>query len=155
MELFGFSTNDYKGRKLDFISLNCADSLLKKKEVRQAINYAIDKNKINSSVFSNNYYVSSFPIDYGSYLYDKESSSNYNQDKAREVLEDAGWEYRYGYWRKTEDYTTQYLNLTLVVDRSNETRVQVAELIEEQLEEIGKLKQGNGLFEFRDFQIQI
>lgn len=133
----GFVTEEYKGRELDFISLNCEDSILKNKEVRQAINYAIDKNKINSSVFSNNYYVSSFPIDYGSYLYNKESKSSYDQDEAKEVLEDAGWEYRYGYWRKTENYSTQYLNLTLVVDRSNETRVQVAELIEEQLEEIG------------------
>ncbi len=133
----GYNTTEYKGRELDFISLNCDDTILSNKEVRQAINYAIDKNKINSTVFSNNYYISSFPIDYGSYLYDKESESSYDTEKAKEVLEDAGWEYRYGYWRKTENYTTQYLNLNLVVDNSNETRVQVAELIEEQLEEIG------------------
>ena len=133
----GFVTNNYKGRELDFVSLNCEDTLLKNVEVRQAINYAIDKNKINSTVFSNNYYVSSFPIDYGSYLYEKESKSSYNQEKAKETLEDAGWEYRYGYWRKTENYSTQYLNLSLVVDNSNETRVKVAELIEEQLEDIG------------------
>ena len=133
----GFATKDYKGRELDFISLNCEDRILENKEVRQAINYAIDKNKINSSVFSNNYYVSSFPLDYGSYLYDKESKSSYNEEKAKEVLEDAGWEYRYGYWRKTENYTTQYLNLNLIVENSNKTRVKVAELIEEQLEEIG------------------
>lgn len=133
----GFVTKNYKGRELDFVALNCDDTLLKNVEVRQAINYAIDKNKINSSVFSNNYYVSSFPIDYGSFLYDKESKSSYNQEKAKETLEDAGWEYRYGYWRKTENYSTQYLNLNLVVDNSNETRVKVAELIEEQLEDIG------------------
>ena len=133
----GFATEEYKGRQLDFISLNCEDTLLKNKEVRQAINYAIDKNKINSSIFSNNYYVSSFPIDYGSYLYNKESKTSYDSDKAKEVLEDAGWEYRYGYWRKIENYVTQYLNLTLVVDNSNETRVKVAELVEEQLENIG------------------
>ena len=133
----GYGVKDYKGRELDFISLNCEDSILENKEVRQAINYAIDKNKINSTVFSNNYYVSSFPLDYGSYLYDKKSKSSYDEEKAREVLEDAGWEYRYGYWRKTENYNTQYLNLNLVVDNSDEIRVQVAELIEEQLEEIG------------------
>lgn len=133
----GFANKEYKGRELDFISLNCENTVLENKEVRQAINYAIDKNKINSSVFKNNYYVSSFPIDYGSYLYDKESKSSYDPKKAKEVLEDAGWEYRYGYWRKTVDYETQYLNLDLVVDGTNETRVKVAELIEEQLEEIG------------------
>ena len=133
----GFVTSEYKGRELDFISINCEEGVLANKEVRQAINYAIDKNKINSSVFSNNYYVSSFPIDYGSYLYSKESESSYSQDKAKEVLEDAGWEYRYGSWRKTENYRTQYLNIDLIVDNSNETRVKVAELIEEQLEDFG------------------
>lgn len=133
----GFTTNEYKGRELDFISMNCSEGVLTDKAVRKAINYAIDKNKINSSVFSNNYYVSSFPIDYGSYLYSKDSKSSYNKEKAEETLEDAGWEYRYGYWRKTEGYTTQYLNIDLIVDSSNETRVEVAELIEEQLEDIG------------------
>ena len=133
----GFVTKEYKGRELDFLSLNCEDSLLENKEVRQAINYAIDKNKINSSVFSNDYAISAFPIDYGSYLYEKKVKSSYNKEKAKEVLEDAGWEYRYGYWRKTEDYTTQYLNLSLVVEYNDETRVKVANLIEEQLEDIG------------------
>ncbi len=133
----GFVFNSYKGRQLDFISMNCEDSILQNKEVRQAINYAIDLNKINSSVFDNNYNISTFPIDYGSYLYDKESKSKYNKEKAQEVLEDAGWVYRYGYWRKTENYSTQYLNLNLVVQNSDETRVKVAELIEEQLEDIG------------------
>ena len=61
----GFTTKDYKGRELDFISLNCKDRLLSNKEVRQAINYAIDKKKIISSVYGNEYYISSFPIDYG------------------------------------------------------------------------------------------
>ncbi len=133
----GFNSNEYKGRKLDFISLNCSNGVLADKAVRKAINYAIDKNKINSSVFSNNNYVSSFPIDYGSYLYNKESKSSYNKEKAKETLEEAGWKYRYGYWRKTENYNTQYINLDLIVDSSNETRVKVAEEIEKQLEDIG------------------
>ena len=133
----GFANEEYKGRELDFLSLNCENNILKNKEVRQAINYAIDKNEIISKVFSNNYYVSSFPIDYGSYLYGKESKSSYNKEKAKEVLEDAGWEYRYGTWRKTENYTTRYINLDLIVDNSNKTRVKVAQLIDEKLGEIG------------------
>ena len=133
----GFNTTQYKGRELDFISFNCSEGPLADKAVRKAIDYAINKKKINSSVFSNNNYVSSFPIDYGSYLYNKEGKSDYDKEKAREILEDAGWEYRYGYWRKTENYTTEYLNINLVVDSSNESRVKVAEEIEKQLEDIG------------------
>lgn len=133
----GFTTKDYKGRELDFIAINCKDTILENKEVRQAIRYAIDKKKIVSSVFENEYYVSAFPLDYGSYLYSKESSSSYNQEKAKKVLKEAGWTYKYGRWQKTENYSTRTIRLTLVVDSSNKKRVKVAELIEEQLEDIG------------------
>lgn len=133
----GFTTKDYKGRELDFISINCNNSILSNKEVRQAINYAIDKKKIISSVYSNEYYISSFPIDYGNYLYTKESMSSYNQNQAKKVLENAGWKYQYGRWQKTDNYLTKTLRLELVVDLSNEQRVKVAELIEKQLEDIG------------------
>ena len=133
----GFTTKDYKGRELDFISINCEEGVLADKEVRQAINYAIDKKKIVSSVYSNEQYVSSFPIDYGNYLYDKESSSSCSKDKAKKVLEDAGWTYRYGRWQKTQNYRTQTIRLNLVVKSSDKKRVKVANLIEKQLEDIG------------------
>lgn len=133
----GFLSKDYKGRELDFISLNCNNTILSNKEVRQAINYAIDKKKIITSVYDNEYYVSSFPIDYGSYLYSKESTSSYDKNKAKKVLEDAGWTYRYEYWHKTENYSTKTLSLKLVVDSSNKQRVKVAELVEKQLESVG------------------
>lgn len=133
----GFTTKDYKGRELDFISMNCQNSLLSQKEVRQAINLAIDKKKIISSIYGNEYYLSSFPIDYGNYLYTKESYSSYNQEKAKKVLENAGWSYKYGRWQKTENYRTKTISLNLVVESNNKDRVKVANLIEKQLEDIG------------------
>ncbi len=133
----GYVAKDYKGRELDFIAINSKDSILTNKEVRQAINYAIDKKKIVSSVYGNEYYISAFPIDYGNWLYTKESKSSYNQSKAKKTLEDAGWTYKYGRWQKTENYSTKTIRLKLVVDNSNKDRVKVAELIEEQLEDVG------------------
>lgn len=133
----GYINKDYRGRELDFVSINCKDTILANKEVRQAIDYAINKKKIVSSVYNNEYYLSSFPLDYGNYLYSKESVSHYNQDKAKKTLEDAGWVYKYGRWQKTENYSTQTLRINLVVDSSNKQRVKVAKLIEEQLEDIG------------------
>lgn len=133
----GYTNKEYKGRELDFIAINCQDTILANKEVRQAIDYAINKKKIISSVYGNEYYLSSFPIDYGHYLYPKESTSHYNQEKAKKVLEDAGWTYKYGRWQKTENYVTQTIRISLVVDSSNKQRVKVAKLIEEQLEDIG------------------
>ncbi len=133
----GYTSKDYKGRQLDFIAINCKDTILQNKEVRQAIEYAIDKKKIISSVYHNEYYLSSFPIDYGNYLYNQESKSTYNISKAKKVLEDAGWVYKYGRWQKTENYTTRTLRVSLVVDNSNKERVEVAKLIEQQLEDVG------------------
>lgn len=133
----GYTNKDYKGRELDFISINCENEILSNIEVRKAINYALNKKKIISSVYNNEYYLSSFPLDYGSFLYTKDGVSNFSKDKAKKVLEDAGWTYRYGKWQKTEDYSTKTLRLKLVVDNSNKQRVKVAKLIEKQLEDIG------------------
>ena len=79
-----------------------------------------------------------FPIDYGHYLYSEDvEKHSYDIQKAREILENAGWTYRYGEWRKTENYRTRTIDLTIVVDSTNADRVKVAKLIEEQLEDIG------------------
>lgn len=133
----GYTNKEYKGRELDFISFNCKDTILENKEVRQAINYAINKKKIISSVYKNEYYLANFPLDYGNYLYQKENKSSYNQDKAKKALEDNGWIYRYGRWQKSENYSTKTLRISLAVDSSNKQRVQVAKMIERQLEDIG------------------
>ena len=61
----------------------------------------------------------------------------HNNDKAKEVLENSGWTYKYGEWRKTENYRTKTIDLTIVVDSTNKNRVKVAKLIEKQLEGIG------------------
>lgn len=133
----GFYTKDYRGRELDFLSINCQEGILANKEVRQAINYAINKKKIVSTVYSNEYYISSFPIDYGNYLYEKEGASSYNKQKAKKTLEDAGWNYKYGRWQKTENYRTKTIRLNIVVESNNKKRVKVAEMLEKQLEDIG------------------
>ena len=52
----------------------------------------------------------------------------HNNDKAKEVLENAGWTYKYGEWRKTENYRTKTIDLTIVVDSTNKNRVKVANI---------------------------
>ena len=58
----GYNKKQYEGREYDFLALNCEDTILKYKEVRQAINYAIDKENIVASVYNNNYSVANFPL---------------------------------------------------------------------------------------------
>lgn len=134
----GFNKTDYPGRQFDFLSFNCADTILQDKAVRQAISYAVDKSNIVSSVYSNQNIVAEYPLDYGNFLYtDNNASSGYNAEQAKKVLEDSGWEYSNNRWKKKIDGRNQTLRLKIAVDSSNQARVAVAELIEKQLEEIG------------------
>ena len=134
----GYNTAEYIGREYDYLALNCSNSILRKEELRKAINYAIDKSNIVTSVYGNKYYTTDFPISTSNYLYNIEKvSSTYNTNKTRELLENAGWELVSGNWQKYEDDTTIRARVDLVVNASNETRVAVAEEIEKQLAEAG------------------
>ena len=134
----GYSKTEFKGREFDYLVFNCQDNIFKNVEVRKAFSYAIDKANIVSSVYNNQYYVADFPLDYGNYLYNKESSSSgYNPEQAKTILTNAGWEYKYNRWQKKENYRTLKLNLTLTVNSDNLNRVKVAENIKAGLEQIG------------------
>ena len=134
----GYAKHEFAGRSFDYLAFNCQDEILKNVEVRKAIGYAIDKTNIVSSVYSNNYYVSDFPLDYGNYLYEDTSvSSGYNSEQSKTVLTQSGWKYKNNKWQKVQDYKTLRLNLTLTVDKENESRVAVAENIKASLEQIG------------------
>ena len=112
--------------------------MLSYKEVRQALSYAINKKEIVNTIYAGKYAVADYPLEYGSYLYTKNEEYNqYNQDKAKQILQMNGWEYRSGVWQKKEGYSTIRLRLTLVVNSNNETRVKIANLIKNNLEDLG------------------
>lgn len=83
----GYAKKEMKGREHDFIALNMNNAFLSRKEVRKAISYSIDKTNIVSSIFNSQYYTSSFPLDYGNWLYQvEEASSGYNPEQTKQVL---------------------------------------------------------------------
>lgn len=134
----GFQNKSYRGRKLDFIAINTTNSILKNKEVRQAIQYAIDKQNIVSSVYKGKYDISNFVLDYGNYLYNQEKIHyEYNQEKAKQILVDNGWEYKSKQWQKVQEHKTKRISLNLIVKESDVARVNVAEIITGQLQNIG------------------
>ena len=130
----GYSTKEIKGREHDFIVLNTQNELLSNQEVRKAISYSIDKNNIISNVFQNKYYTSSFPLDFGSWIYqEQDASSGYNPEQAKQLLLENGWSYRSGSWQKTINRRTRRIELNLIVRASNTTQIAVAENIKTQL----------------------
>lgn len=134
----GYKTAEYPGREHVYLALNCTSGVLKHQEVRQAINNAIDKSNIIANVYGNKYYVADFPINTTNYLYNIEKvSSNYNTNKTRELLEEAGWEFTSGIWTKLEDYNIERTKLNFVVCNDYNDRIKIAEIIKKQLEECG------------------
>lgn len=134
----GYNKKQYAGREYDYLALNCENTVLKFKEVRQAIQKAINKEKIVSSILGNQVIVANFPLDYGNYLInDLQLSVLSNQEEANKILKEAGWKYEYGIWSKEVDGRTRTLNFNLVVNKENEQRVKVAEEIKAQLKALG------------------
>lgn len=134
----GYNTAEYAGREYDYLALNCSSNILKNTELRKAINCAIDKSSIITSVYENKYYIADFPISTSNYLYKIDRvSSSYNTNKSKELLENAGWEMVSGNWQKREEWNTIKARINLVVNSDNSNRVAVAEEIKKQLEELG------------------
>ena len=128
----GYNINEVQNREFDYLVLNNQSSLLKSNKVRKAINYLIDKNEIIYNVYNSKYYIASFPLDYGNYLYN-ENDTQYDINKAREMLLNEGWTIKNNKLIKNG----KFFRLKLLVDNQNEKRVQVANIIKEQLKEIG------------------
>ena len=134
----GYQVKEMKGREHDFIAFNTQNEILSQLNVRKAICYSIDKSNIVSSVYGDNYYTSSFPLDYGNWIYqEQDSSAGYNLEQAKQILVDDGWSYKYKYWQKTVNYRTQRILLNFVVKSSDTSRVSVAENIKTQLQNQG------------------
>ena len=127
-----------KGRDHTFLALNTQNELLARQEIRRAISYSIDKENIVTNIFNNQAYTSNFPLDYGNWLCQEEaSSSGYNTEQVKTVLQEGGWTYRSNSWQKTENRRTQRIELNLLVKASDSAKVYVAENIKTQVEAQG------------------
>ena len=133
----GYNKVEATGREHDYLVLNTQSKVLSNIEVRQAILNAIDKKAIIGNVYKGKYNEADFPLPYTSWLYQGNKSNLYNSQNAKQILQDNGWQFKYNYWQKYVNYYTRKLNLNLVVNSSNQNRVKVAEIIKQQLEEIG------------------
>lgn len=134
----GFNYKIFKGREYDFLAINTNNNILSKLEIRQAINYGIDKNNVIASVFNDRAFAINNNFDTGSWLYYFDNMQNeYNIEKAQGVLSSAGWTLTSRQWQKIENYKTLRTTFNLVVKSNNEERVAVAENIKNQLANIG------------------
>lgn len=134
----GYNSKEAYGREFDYLALNSERDALSNKEVRQAVMYAINKQDIINNAYGSKYVEADYPLAYGSYLYNNSGSNyEYNLDKAKQILQDNGWEYTNKYWQKKIERNNVRIRLDLLVNSSNAVRVSAANIIKTNLEEIG------------------
>ncbi len=74
-----------------YVGMNNQWGPFKDKRVRQAMNYAVDKNAINESIFLGEAYVSTAPITPRAFGYVAQEVYEYDPAKAKALLADAGY----------------------------------------------------------------
>ena len=133
----GYNKQEVAGREFDYLALNTQNTILSNVEVRNALSHAINRDNIVATVYNNKYKVTDYSLDYGSWLKGENGDNSYNPDLAKQILEQNGWGFKYNRWQKTENYYTKTLSFKIVVQASNQARVNVAEMIKADLGNIG------------------
>ena len=113
-------------------------------EVRRAIRYVIDRQKIISSVYSGMAVLTNFPFYPGTWMYNDSLDSVFtnNLDEAKKLLQEAGWEDsdENGILdRENSEGNLQNLSLRFYVyeEPDNDVRLEAANMISEQLAQVG------------------
>jgi peptide/nickel transport system substrate-binding protein len=123
-----------------YMGYNLARELFKDKRVRRAMTMAIDRNMIVKKVLRNFGTVVTGPFYKNNWAYDKELKGiEYNPDKARILLKEAGFEDIDGDGVLEKDMGSYYLrfSFTLMMNTGNKDRELTAGYIQEYLKKVG------------------
>ncbi|MBQ9314185.1 MAG: hypothetical protein IJ220_04175 [Clostridia bacterium] len=128
----GNNVYSFESSTFDTIVPNTKRASLAESSVRKALLFAINRENIVSKVFDGNATVTDMPIHNRSKYYFSGLQSEYDLDKAKQVLINAGWKNDGTSWQKNG----QRLRFTLLVNEENSEQVRSAEIIKENLSEI-------------------
>jgi len=135
-----FSSNYKKYRMPGFgytyLGYNLKDKRFKDKRVRQALNFAIDKEEIIKIVLLGLGKISTGPFVPQSWAYNQNVKfSEHNPAKAMMLLEESGWKDsdKDGYL----DQNGRMFEFTIITNQGNEQRLKTAQIIQRQLKEVG------------------
>mgnify|MGYP001156161458 CR=1 FL=1 len=130
----------YNTSDIEMLVFNNNNNLFNDKSVRKAIAYGIDRKDIISKVYLNNAETVDVPIPSNSWLYDSSYRIyDYDEKRAKKLLKEAGWNDNDGdgILDVKQGDTSVDLSFTILTNSDNSWRVDAAELIAEQLTEIG------------------
>jgi peptide/nickel transport system substrate-binding protein len=119
-----------------YLGYNLNDSRFRDLKVRQAINYAIDKDEIIRGVLLGLGRVATGPFIPESWAYNKNiEAMKYDPQKARTLLKEAGWKDIDGDGILEKD--SMEFSFTIITNQGNSERLMAAEIIQRRLKEVG------------------
>lgn len=118
-----------------FMTMNSNREIFKDKKVRQAITYAINRKAMMNSLLGEHGQVVNAPLSLAGWVYPESglNSYDYNVDKAKELLKDAGWNENNGVLEKDG----KKFEVELIVPTGNKSREQSAPIIQQNLKDVG------------------
>jgi peptide/nickel transport system substrate-binding protein len=119
-----------------YMGYNLNNPKFKDKRLRQALNFAVDKQEIIDIIHLGLGRVCTGPFVPESWAYNKKVVSvAFSPDKARQLLKEAGWQdTNADGWL---DKSGEIFEFTIITNQGNEERIKTAEIIQKRLKEIG------------------
>ncbi len=134
MQLIGkreYNVKKYRDGETIFLLGNKESLLFKRKEVRQALAYAINREEIVKNIDMKFSEIIDIPYIYSDIKY------KYDLYAAENVLLLEGWKKTGGIYNKNEGYQYKKLELNLLVNKDDMIKSQIADNIKEMVEKIG------------------
>ncbi len=135
---YNISIKKYPTKSFDYTAFNMYRPVTADKSVRQAIAFALDRNKIIKEVLPGGATVSDLPLLPDSWLFNTNPVYfNRDMEKAKNILSQNGWVNKNGTLYKNINGVMRGLTLELLVNSENETRIKIANEIKSQLADAG------------------
>lgn len=132
----GFNKYRYLSFSYTYLGYNLTNPLFQDRRVRKALSYGIDKQELVDGVLLGLGKPASGPYKPGTWVYnDKVERYDYNPQKARELLAEAGWKDSNGDGILDKD--GKPFEFTIMTNQGNESRAKTVEIIQKRLKEIG------------------
>lgn len=126
----------YPGFGFTYLGYNLADPRFRDMRVRQAINYAVNKEEIVNAIFFGLAQVTTGPFVLDSWAYNHDvKPAAYDPARARELLGEAGWSDTNG--DGLVEKGGKPFEFTVLVNQGNAERLRAAEMIQRYLADVG------------------
>ncbi|MBR6541600.1 MAG: ABC transporter substrate-binding protein [Anaerotignum sp.] len=133
--------HQYTSNQYDFIGFNFKKELWQDKALRQAVAYVLPKEKLMESVYLNYAAMTNTPINPKNWMYEENVALyGYNPSMASTFLKNSGWadaDKNGILEKKAENGQTKQLKVTILVNKENTARRQIASKLKEELTAVG------------------